>query len=87
MAAILHILQQSGNPVGSGVLAQRLHQEGISLKPRMIRNYLQAMDQAGFTENLGRRGRRITERGRSELESGIIIDKVGLMATRIDELA
>ena len=87
IAAILHILQQSGNPVGSSVLARKLREAGINLKPRMIRNYLQAMDRMGFTENLGRRGRRITDRGRAELESAVVIDKVGLVATRIDELA
>ena len=87
MAAILQILQQSGNPVGSSLLAKKLKEIGINLKPRMIRNYLQAMDEAGFTENLGRRGRRITDRGRAEFESALVIDKVGLVVTRLDELA
>jgi len=53
----------------------------------MIRNYLSELDEAGFTKNLGRKGREITNKGLGELRSAIAIDKVGFVSVRIDELA
>jgi repressor of nif and glnA expression len=53
----------------------------------MVRYYLDETDAQGFTENLGRPGRRLTSRGREELESAVAVDRVGFVSARVDELA
>ena len=52
----------------------------------MVRNYLQQMDREGLTINYGRRGRQITPQGEKELKASFVIDKVGFVASRIDNL-
>ncbi len=85
--AILKVLHQNGRPMGSLSLSRQLDNGGIDLCERMVRYYLEMTDQAGFTRNLGRRGRIITDRGMKELDVGVVIDKVGYIASRIDEMA
>jgi len=85
--AILKVLEQSGKPMGSGAISRQLDNWGVELGERMVRYYLSLMDAQELTENLGRRGRVITEKGRGELAIGIAIDKVGFVAARIDALA
>jgi HTH-type transcriptional regulator, global nitrogen regulator NrpRI len=84
---ILRILQSNPRPMGSIQVAEELRERGAPINPRMVRNYLRVLDQAGFTINLGRRGRRLTELGRSEVEQGSVFERVGVVASRIDELA
>ena len=86
-SAILRVLADAGSPLGSTHIADELQLLGIDLKQRMVRNYLQQMDEAGLTENLGRAGRRITDRGREELDTAVVIDKVGFISAKVDELA
>ncbi len=87
IAAILRVLDEAGRPLGSTRIARGLRAAGIDLKQRMVRNYLETMDEAGLTVNLGRRGRRLTDRGRAELASAAVIDKVGFIDARADDLA
>jgi len=87
VAAILRVLDESGGALGSSRLARELRLRGVDLKARMIRYYLEQMDALGFTENLGRRGRQLTARGRRELESAVAVDRVGFVSARVDELA
>jgi HTH-type transcriptional regulator, global nitrogen regulator NrpRI len=86
IVAILKVLHERGAPAGSSAISEQLLQWGIDLGERMIRNYLDMTDQAGMTKNLGRRGRTITDLGRKELEIGIVIDNVGFVAARVDEM-
>lgn len=87
IAAILQILVEADQPLGSTKIARELHDRGIDLKGRMVRYYLEEMDRLGFTENLGRAGRAITELGRKELASAVAVDRVGFVSDRVDELA
>jgi len=87
IAAILRILAQSDHPMGSSTISRQLNNVGIDLRDRMVRYYLDLSDQKGLTENLGRRGRIITNLGRKELDVAVAIDKVGFINSRIDELA
>jgi repressor of nif and glnA expression len=87
ITAILRVLDEAGRPLGSTKIARGLRLAGIDLEQRMVRNYLEAMDSASLTVNLGRRGRELTERGRRELAASLIIDKVGFIDSRADELA
>ena len=87
VAAILGVLADAGRPLGSTRIARELRLRGIDLKQRMVRYYLEDMDARGFTENLGRPGRRLTARGRREIESAVAVDRVGFVSARVDELA
>lgn len=86
--AILRVLHDSPEPLGSRVIARRLAGFGIDLCERAVRYHLKLMDERGFTHNAGRRdGRSITERGVEELRSALVSDRVGFVATRIELLA
>ena len=84
--AILKALQEAGKPLGSSRLRERLVAMGHELSERTVRFHLLEMDREGLTENLGRRGRRITERGRRELASARVFEKVGFLAAKIDRM-
>lgn len=85
--AILRILSQCDRPVGARVISHRLESHGIHLTERAVRYHLQLMDERGFTEGMGRDGRLITQLGREELESALVSDKVGFVASKIELLA
>lgn len=84
---ILKALSELGESAGAARIAQQLGLNGVTVRPRTVRYYLLQLDREGLTEFVARRrGRRITERGREELAHANIVEKVGFVATRIDEL-
>jgi len=85
--AIMRILRDSPEPLGARVIAQSLKDQGVELGERAVRYHLKLMDERGFTESMGRDGRLITQLGREELESALVRDKVGFVASRIELLA
>jgi repressor of nif and glnA expression len=85
--AILRILSQSSEPVGARVISHNLKGQGIGLSERAVRYHLKLMDERGFTESMGRDGRLITQIGLEELESALVGDKVGFVASKIELLA
>jgi HTH-type transcriptional regulator, global nitrogen regulator NrpRI len=85
--AILRILGQSSGPVGARIVSHKLRGEGIELSERAVRYHLKLMDERGFTESVGRDGRLITKLGLEELESALVGDKVGFVASKIELLA
>ena len=85
--AIMRILRDSPEPLGARVIAQSLREQGIELGERAVRYHLGLMDERGFTKNMGRDGRLITQLGREELESALVSDKVGFVASKIELLA
>jgi repressor of nif and glnA expression len=85
--AILRILSQSSEPVGARVISRNLKEQGIELSERAVRYHLKLMDERGFTESVGRDGRLITQLGLEELESALVSDKVGFVASKIELLA
>jgi HTH-type transcriptional regulator, global nitrogen regulator NrpRI len=87
IASILKVLDEAEHPLGSTKIARALQAIGIDLEERMVRNYLDTMDAEGLTVNLGRAGRRLTPLGRLELASAMVVDKVGFIDARADELA
>lgn len=84
--AILNTLQSAGRPLGATRVAKKLEDFGFDLSQRTVRYYLQKMDQEGLTHNFGKRGRRITAKGESELKTAFVIDKVGFVSAKIDTL-
>ena len=85
--AILRILSQTNEPLGARVISHNLKGQGIELSERAVRYHLKLMDERGFTEGMGRDGRLITELGLEELESALVSDKVGFVASKIELLA
>lgn len=85
--AILRVLSQSSEPLGARIISHSLKRQGIELSERAVRYHLKLMDERGFTESVGRDGRLITQLGREELESALVSDKVGFVASKIELLA
>ena len=77
--AILRILQHAETPVSSSKLLENLRAMGQEFSERTVRYYFQALDEKGMTENHGKKGRLITERGLNELARAKIFDKVGFL--------
>lgn len=87
LMAILRVLHEADRPLGGARIAQELTTAGIDLSERTVRLYLSHADLEGLTENLGRRGRRLTAKGSEEVASGLAVDKVGFIASRVEGLA
>jgi repressor of nif and glnA expression len=85
--AILRVLSQSSEPVGARIISYHLRDHGVELSERAVRYHLKLMDERGFTESVGRDGRLITQLGLEELESALVSDKVGFVASKIELLA
>ncbi len=65
--AILRFLSGADHPQTSPAIAEHLIASGHEMSERTIRLYLQELDEEGLTENHGKRGRTITEKGIAEL--------------------
>lgn len=85
--AILRILDESHEPMGAGRIAKELRDHGIELEERAVRYHLEALDDMGLTEPMGRPGRRITELGRLELRDARVADKVDMVLARLEAFA
>jgi len=86
-AAILKVLNEATTPMGASRIASGLLALGVALQPRTIRLHLLELDHMRYTRLVTRRaGRIITETGRRELASTNVMDKVGMVAARVDAL-
>jgi repressor of nif and glnA expression len=85
--AILRILRDASRPLGANRLAEELEGYGMQLSARTVRLCLAQMDRAGFTVNLGKRGRQVTDAGVAELRHAAVLDKVDMVAARVDQLS
>lgn len=83
---ILRVLRNAGTPLTSSSIAAEMTSLGYEISERTVRHYLQAMDLEGLTGNGARKGHEITERGLRELESTKIIERVGLLSAKIDQM-
>lgn len=84
--AILAVLKGSDRPVSSATITQLLSGQGQHISERTVRLYLQHLDEEGLTRTVGKRGRKITERGLNELDSSRIMERVGFLSARIDQM-
>ncbi len=83
---ILNILSNSESPLTGARIAEEISALGHEISERTVRLYLQKMAEDGLTGSNGKRGHRITEHGLAELESSKIIDKVGFLSAKIDQM-
>ncbi len=82
----MRVLNESDRPLGSSKITEHLEAMGHEVSERTVRYYLYQMDREGLTDNLGKRGRMITEKGHSELDHARVIEKVGFLAAKIDQM-
>ncbi|MBN1685428.1 MAG: DUF128 domain-containing protein [Spirochaetales bacterium] len=84
--AILRILRDVGEPLGSQQITERLGDLGYDISGRTVRFHLLAMDKEGLTEYVGKHGRKITGKGIEEISNARVHEKVGFLSTRIDQM-
>jgi repressor of nif and glnA expression len=88
--AILKILQETQEPLGSTLIAEELKGLGYNLCGRTVRLYLQDMEKEGLvsTARRGRDGgRTLTLQGQEEIRNALVQERVGFMANRVESLA
>lgn len=84
--AILKLLADDSDTLGSSAITEQLEAQGYDISERTVRFHLLALDRDGFTQYIGKKGRRITEKGRLELSKARVYEKVGFLTAKIDQL-
>ena len=84
---ILKVLLRINRPAGASQVEELLRGWGVDLSERSIRLYLLQMDAEGLTQLQSRRaGRVLTAKGRTEIEKGDVLERMGFISGQIDEL-
>lgn len=84
--AILDVLESVEGPLSSQRITETLQENGHDISERTVRLYLQQLDEEGLTHAVGRRGRLLTSRGEAEHGASRLMERVGYMATKIDQM-
>ena len=87
ITAILKVLSESSDPLGSITIARELERHGVFLSERAVRNHLRISDERGFTRPLGRGGRMLTPHGLEELRMALAPEQVGFILQKLELLA
>jgi len=85
--AILKVLSESSEPLGSITIARQLERHGIFLSERGVRYHLRITDERGYTQPMGRDGRMLTVGGLEELRMALAPEQVGFMHDKLELLA
>lgn len=88
MLSILKVLDKSPETItGSREISKRLTEYGVDLTERTVRYHLRILDERGYTEVYGKEGRKITEKGKEELNYAHVSEKVGFVISKIETLS
>jgi repressor of nif and glnA expression len=87
LIAILKVLTESSEPLGSITISRRLEQDGIFLSQRAVRYHLRIADERGYTRPGGRDGRTITPEGRQEVKEALAPQHIGFVRDKLEMLA
>jgi repressor of nif and glnA expression len=87
LIAILRVLSESSEPLGSIQIARRLAEDGVFLSERGVRYHLKIADERGFTRPGGRDGRTLTPEGRQEVKDAMVPQQLGLVRDKLELLA
>jgi repressor of nif and glnA expression len=87
VVAILKVLSESSQPLGSITIARELERHGIFLSERAVRYHLRITDERGYTQPLGRDGRMLTPLGHDELRMALAPEQVGFIVEKLELLA
>ncbi|MFC1952857.1 DUF128 domain-containing protein [Chloroflexota bacterium] len=85
--AILKVLSESSEPLGSITIARELERHGVFLSERGVRYNLRITDERGYTQPLGHDGRMITPLGFEELTTALAPEHVGFILEKLELLA
>ena len=85
--AILKLVAEAQEPIGSAEIAEKLKAQGFDMPERTIRYHLKELSEQGMMKGLWKEGRIITNKGIEELGNAMAFDKVGFMNSRIDNMA
>jgi hypothetical protein len=85
--AILKVLNESSEPLGSITIARELERHGIVLSERAVRYHLRITDERGHTQPFGRDGRMLTAQGLEELKIALAPEHVGFVLEKLETLA
>lgn len=85
--AILQVLSEAQEPLGSRLIARALNDRGICMSERAVRYHMQIMDERALTQGESRDGRVITPSGREELRNARVWDRLGFVISRIELLS
>lgn len=87
IVAILKVLSESSEPLGSTTIARELERHGIFLSERGVRYHLKITDERGYTRPLGRDGRMLTPLGLEEVRMALAPEQVGFILEKLETLA
>ncbi len=87
ITAILKVLSESSEPLGSITISRRLESEGLLLSERAIRNHLRITDERGYTQPAGHDGRTITPEGMEEVKEALALEQLGSVRDKLELLA
>jgi HTH-type transcriptional regulator, global nitrogen regulator NrpRI len=87
LIAILKVLSEAPEPLGSITIARKLEEDGVFLGQRAVRYHLKMADERGFTRPGGRDGRMITPRGRQEVKEALAPQQLGFVRDKLELLA
>ena len=85
--AILKVLSESTEPLGSIHIARELERHGIFLSERAVRYHLRITDERSYTQPMGHDGRMLTEHGLEELKMALAPEQVGFIHEKLELLA
>jgi len=85
--AILKVLSETSEPLGSMTISRELERHGVFLSERAVRYHLRMTDERGYTEPMGRDGRTITSDGLEELRLALAPEQVGFIIEKLQLLA
>jgi repressor of nif and glnA expression len=85
--AILKVLSESTEPLGSVTIARELERHGIFLGERAVRYHLRITDERGYTLPMGHDGRMLTAQGFEELKMALAPEQVGFIHDKLELLA
>jgi repressor of nif and glnA expression len=87
LIAILKVLSEAPEPLGSITIARKLEEDGVFLGQRAVRYHLKIADERGFTRPGGRDGRMITPKGRQEVKEALAPQQLGFVRDKLELLA
>jgi len=85
--AILKIVGEVAEPIGSVEIAEKLKEQGIEMPERTVRYHLKMLDEQGLTRGKWKEGRMITGKGKEELSNALVFEKVGFLSSRFEAMA
>jgi hypothetical protein len=84
--ALLNVLKDSNQPLSSARINEELQGRGLDISERTVRLYLQELNAEGLTTRAGRRSHQISATGLAETQSSQIIERVGFLSAKIDQM-